>query len=140
MNRGVVVGAVGGLVAGVSLGALALAAPSFALFSQSGAVVAAPAAAQLALPAMSQQARWGVLPNLADLVEAASPSVVQIEVRSQARAQTMRQPGPNPFEGTPFEDFFQGAPGAPQGEMPDQRASGSGGSSSWSRLRRHGCW
>jgi S1-C subfamily serine protease len=98
MNRGVVVGAVGGLVAGVSLGALALAAPSFALFSQSGAVLAAPAAAQLALPAMSQQARWGVLPNLADLVEAASPSVVQIEVRSQARAQTMRQLGPNPFE------------------------------------------
>jgi len=131
MNRGVVVGAVGGLVAGVSLGALALAAPSFALFSQSGAVLAAPAAAQLALPAMSQQARWGVLPNLADLVEAASPSVVQIEVRSQARAQTMRQLGPNPFQGTPFEDFFQGAPGqgapgAPQGEMPDQRASGSG--------------
>jgi hypothetical protein len=68
MNRGVVVGAVGGLVAGVSLGALALASPSFALFSQNGASVAAPAAAQLTLPAMSQQARWGVLPNLADLV------------------------------------------------------------------------
>ena len=129
MNRGVVVGAVGGLVAGVSLGALALASPSFALFSQSGASIVAPAAAQLALPAMSQQARWGVLPNLADLVEAASPSVVQIEVRSQARAQTMRQLGPNPFEGTPFEDFFQrapGAPGVPEGEMPDQRGSGSG--------------
>lgn len=126
MNRGVVVGAVGGLVAGVSLGALALAAPSFALFAQNGTMVGAPAAAQLALPAMSQQARWGVLPDLADLVEAASPSVVQIEVRSQAKAQTMRQFGPNPFQGTPFEDFFQGAPGAPQGEMPDQRGSGSG--------------
>jgi serine protease Do len=126
MNRGVVVGAVGGLVAGVSLGALALASPSFALFSQNGASVAAPAAAQLTLPAMSQQARWGVLPNLADLVEAASPSVVQIEVRSSAKAQTMRQFGPNPFQGTPFEDFFQGQPGGPGGEMPDQRGSGSG--------------
>lgn len=123
MNRGVVVGAVGGLVAGVSLGALALATPALAHFSN-GASVAAPAAAQLTLPAMSQQARWGVLPNLADLVEAASPSVVQIEVRSSARAQTMRQFGPNPFE-----DFFS-VPGGPGGqgddEMPDQRASGSG--------------
>jgi len=123
MNRGVVVGAFGGLVAGVSLGALALASPAF---SHNSASVIAPAAAQLTLPAMAQQARWGTLPNLADLVEAASPSVVQIEVRSQARAQTMRQFGPNPFQGTPFEDFFQGAPGAPQGEMPDQRGSGSG--------------
>jgi len=123
MNRGVVVGAFGGLVAGVSLGALALASPAF---SHNSASVIVPAAAQLTLPAMAQQARWGTLPNLADLVEAASPSVVQIEVRSQARAQTMRQFGPNPFQGTPFEDFFQGAPGAPQGEMPDQRGSGSG--------------
>lgn len=128
MNRGVIVGAVGGLVAGVSLGALALASPSFALFSQHSASVAAPAAAQLALPAMSQQARWGVLPDLADLVEAVSPSVVQIEVRSSPKVRSMSQQGGNPFEGTPFEDFFRSSPfgGAPGGEQPDQMGSGSG--------------
>jgi serine protease Do len=128
MNRGVIVGAVGGLVAGVSLGAIALAAPSFALFSQHGASVAAPAVAQLALPAMSQQARWGVLPELADLVEAVSPSVVQIEVRSSPRVRNMSQPGQNPFEGTPFEDFFRSSPfgGGQGGEAPEQMGSGSG--------------
>jgi serine protease Do len=126
MNRGVVIGAVGGLVAGVSLGALALASPSFALFSQNGASVAASAAAQLALPAMAQEARWGSLPNLADLVEAATPSVVQINVRQSAKVRSMAGPQGNPFEGTPFERYF-GVPG--QGgsdEMPDQRGSGSG--------------
>ncbi len=126
MNRGVVIGAVGGLVAGVSLGALALASPSFALFAPNGASIAAPAAAQLALPALAQDARWGSLPNLADLVEAATPSVVQINVRQSAKVRTMAGPQGNPFEGTPFERYF-GAPG--QGgtdEMPDQRGSGSG--------------
>ena len=114
MNRGVVIGAVGGLVAGVSLGALALASPSFALFSQNGASVAAPAAAQLALPAMAQEARWGSLPNLADLVEAATPSVVQINVRQSAKVRTMAGPQGNPFEGTPFERYLRRArPGRP---------------------------
>ena len=126
MNRGVVIGAVGGLVAGVSLGALALASPSFALFSQQGASVASTAAAQLALPAMAQEARWGSLPNLADLVEAATPSVVQINVRQSAKVRTMAGPQGNPFEGTPFERYF-GAPGqGGQEEQPDQRGSGSG--------------
>ena len=126
MNRGVVIGAVGGLVAGVSLGALALASPSFALFSHEGASIAAPAAAQLALPAMAQDARWGSLPNLADLVEAATPSVVQINVRQSAKVRTMAGPQGNPFEGTPFERYF-GAPGqGGQEEQPDQRGSGSG--------------
>jgi serine protease Do len=127
MNRGVVVGAVGGLVAGVSLGALALASPSFAHFSPNGSSVAASVAGQVALPAIAQQARWGNLPNLADLVQSASPSVVQINVRSSAKVRTMSGPEGNPFEGTPFERFF-GAPGlgGQQGEMPDQRGSGSG--------------
>ncbi len=128
MNRGVVVGAVGGLVAGVSLGAIALASPSFALFSQNGSSVAASAAGQVALPAIAQQARWGNLPNLADLVQSASPSVVQINVRSSAKVRTMSGQEGNPFEGTPFERFF-GAPGqggGQMGEMPDQRGSGSG--------------
>lgn len=127
MNRGVVVGAVGGLVAGVSLGAIALASPSFALFSQNGSSVAASVAGQVALPAIAQQARWGNLPNLADLVQTASPSVVQINVRSSAKVRTMSGQDGNPFEGTPFERFF-GAPGqgGQLGEMPDQRGSGSG--------------
>lgn len=126
MNRGVVIGAVGGLVAGVSLGAMALASPSFALFSQNGNSVAASAAAQVALPAIAQEARWGTLPNLADLVEAATPSVVQINVRQSAKVRSMSGPQANPFEGTPFERYF-GVPGQGQdGEMPDQRGSGSG--------------
>lgn len=126
MNRGVVIGAVGGLVAGVSLGAMALASPSFALFNNNGGSVAASAAAQVALPAVAQQARWGTLPNLADLVEAATPSVVQINVRQTAKVRSMSGPQGNPFEGTPFERYF-GVPGQGQGEeMPDQRGSGSG--------------
>lgn len=129
MKRGTIIGATGGLIAGVSLGTLALAAPSFALFNNSAASIAAPAAAQLALPAISQQARWGNLPNLADLVQAVSPSVVQIQVRSSNPVQTSRFNGRNPFEGTPFEDFFgNGAPGQEQqqGEAPDRLGSGSG--------------
>lgn len=131
MKRGTIIGATGGLIAGVSLGALALAAPSFALFNHS-ASLAAPAAAQLALPAMSQQARWGNLPNLADLVAAVSPSVVQIQVRSSSPVQKSQFNGRNPFEGTPFEEFFgNGAPGqgqgqGQQGEAPDRFGSGSG--------------
>lgn len=127
MKRGTVIGATGGLIAGVSLGALALAAPSFALFNQSAASVAAPAAAQLSLPAISQQARWGNLPNLADLVQAVSPSVVQIQVRSASPVRSMQFGGRNPFEGTPFEDMFpQQGQGQQGGEAPDRFGSGSG--------------
>ena len=131
MKRGTVIGATGGLIAGVSLGALALAAPAFGLFNQNASSTAATAAAQLALPAISQQARWGNLPNLADLVQAVSPSVVQIQVRSSSPVRQSQFQGRNPFEGTPFEDFFgapgQGGPGAQQpGEAPDRMGSGSG--------------
>ena len=131
MKRGTVIGATGGLIAGVSLGALALAAPAFGLFSHNASSTAATAAAQLALPAISQQARWGNLPNLADLVQAVSPSVVQIQVRSSSPVRQSQFQGRNPFEGTPFEDFFgapgQGGPGAQQpGEAPDRMGSGSG--------------
>ncbi len=134
MKRGVVIGATGGLVAGVSLGALALAAPSWASFNGiQGAQVAAPVVAQLAAPVAGQQARWGVTPNLSDLVQQVSPSVVQIQVRSSANTRLMSGPGGqggNPFEGTPFEDFFQrnapGGQGQPGQEQPDRRGSGSG--------------
>lgn len=129
MNRGAVIGALGGLLAGVSLGAVALAAPSFALFSHGNASVAAPMASQLAIPAVAQTARWGTLPNLADLVEAVSPAVVQIEVRQASPIRQMSGPQGNPFAGTPFQDFFQfgpEGPGGAQGEAPDRRGSGSG--------------
>jgi serine protease Do len=125
-----VIGAAGGLIAGVSLGALALASPSFALFSNNAGQVAAPIVAQQASPQIaSQPARWGTPPNLADLVEAVSPSVVQIEVRSATPVRNMSQfGGRNPLQGTPYEDFFQFGPGqqGQEGEMPDQRGSGSG--------------
>lgn len=130
MKRGTVIGATGGLIAGVSLGALALAAPAFGLFNHNAASSGATAAAQLALPAISQQARWGNLPNLADLVQAVSPSVVQIQVRSSSPVRQSQFQGRNPFEGTPFEDFFgapgQGGQGDQQGEAPDRMGSGSG--------------
>ena len=44
MNRGTIIGATGGLIAGVSLGALALAAPAMALFNHNTASIAAPVA------------------------------------------------------------------------------------------------
>ena len=127
MKRGTVIGATGGLIAGVSLGAIALAAPSFALFNHNAGSVAAPVAAQLALPAISQQARWGNLPNLADLVQAVSPSVVQIQVRSSSPVQSSQFNGRSPFEGTPFADMFPGqGRGQPSDEAPDRFGSGSG--------------
>jgi serine protease Do len=134
MKRGVVIGATGGLIAGVSLGALALAAPSWASFNGiHGAQVAAPAVAQLAAPVAAQQGRWGVAPNLSDLVQRVAPSVVQIQVRSPNNTRLMSGPGGqggNPFEGTPFEDFFQrnfpGGQAQPGQELPDRRGAGSG--------------
>jgi serine protease Do len=139
MNRSTILGAAGGLVAGVSLATLALAAPSHAFFdagpatsvtAPAAASVVAPAAAQLAAPAAAQQARWGVVPDLADLVEKVSPSVVKIEVRSpNEMRQFSGQRGLNQFEGTPFEDFFRSLPSQPTQpgqELPDRRGSGSG--------------
>jgi serine protease Do len=83
----------------------------------------------------AQQARWGAVANLADLVEHVSPSVVKIDVRSSAPKRTQSRQfgggnGDNPFEGTPFERFFGpdgglGGQGQP-GEQRDQRGSGSG--------------
>lgn len=128
MNRGTLIGAVGGLVAGVSVGALALAAPSFAHLAQGSTI--APMAAQLGTSTVAgQPARWGSLPNLADLVETVSPAVVQIEVRQASPIRQMSGPQGNPFAGTPFEDYFQfgpGAQGGQGGEAPDRRGSGSG--------------
>lgn len=130
MNRGTVIGAMGGLVAGVSLGAIALATPAMALFNHNGASLAAPAAAQLAGVVAGQQARWGSPPNLADLVQSVTPSVVQIQVRSENKAQSAGGPRGNPFAGTPFQDFFGQQFGQQfgqgQDELPDRMGSGSG--------------
>jgi serine protease Do len=88
--------------------------------------------AQQAAPVAAQQGRWGVVPNLSDLVQQVSPSVVQIQVRSPNSTRLMSGPGRegNPFEGTPFEDFFQrnfpGGQAQPGQEMPDRRGAGSG--------------
>jgi|JI10StandDraft_1071094.scaffolds.fasta_scaffold98269_3 serine protease Do len=125
MNRGTVIGALGGLAAGVSIGAIALAAPSFAHLSQGSTV--APMAAQLGSQAVAgQQARWGTLPNLADLVETVSPAVVQIQVRQASPIRQMSGPQANPFAGTPFQDYFKFNPEGEGGEAPDRRGSGSG--------------
>jgi serine protease Do len=125
MNRGTLIGAVGGLVAGVSIGALALAAPSFAHLAQGSTI--APMAAQLGTSTVAgQPTRWGSLPNLADLVETVSPAVVQIEVRQASPIRQMSGPQGNPFAGTPFEDYFQSNPQGQGGEAPDRRGSGSG--------------
>ena len=94
MKRGVMIGATSGLIAGVSLATLALAAPSWASFEHVGAAsLSAPVVAQLAAPMAAQQA-WGAAPNLADLVEKVSHSVVKIEVRSpNENAQRLSGPG-----------------------------------------------
>ncbi|MDZ4760860.1 MAG: Do family serine endopeptidase [Alphaproteobacteria bacterium] len=122
MIRSKFIGAtLGGLLAGASLTALALAAPSWANDEPVSPVTVASA---------GQTTNWGLTPNLADLVETVSPSVVQIIVRSQAQPRPTQGPGgiPNELRGTPFEEFFnrQFGEGGPQRERPDQMGSGSG--------------
>lgn len=127
MKRSTLLSSAGGLVAGVALTSLAWAAPFNG--SQVAASVTAPLAGQLATSVIGQQARWGQPPNLADLVEEVSPSVVQVFVRSPS-ARLASGDGANPFAGTPFEDFFgrgfgQQPDGQPR-ELPDRMGSGSG--------------
>ncbi len=124
MKRSTIVGVAGGIVAGAGASVLALSSLSWA--DHSPAVIAPAVSQQAAVQAVGQ-ARWGTLPNLADLVEQASPSVVQIVAR------TPTQGGPtqfaNPFEGSPLEEFFNRNfpnPGAAPGEQRDRVGSGSG--------------
>ena len=79
MKRSTIVGVGGGLVAGAGATVLALSSTSWA---DNGQQAIAPAVTQQAAVQAVSQARWGTLPNLADLVEAASPSVVQIVART----------------------------------------------------------
>jgi serine protease Do len=128
MKKSTLFGGVAAMAAGAGLSALIISAPSHAVLPGSaGSLAAAPAASIALAPAVAQTARWGTVANLADLVERVSPSVVQITVRSRAPDRTASAQGPNPFEGTPFGDFFRNLPreGAPQ-DMPAPMGSGSG--------------
>jgi serine protease Do len=127
MKRDMLLGIAGGAIGGAVMTGLAYSAPSWAMLGgQSAAVSAAPAVSQSAAPLVGQVARWGTLPNLADLVADVSPSVVQINVR-QSGQQAVGE-GASPFDGTPFGPFFRGFPnqGQPGQEAPDRRGSGSG--------------
>jgi serine protease Do len=132
VKRNTIVSVTAGLVAGVSLASLVAAAPSWALFGSAPAAgsVLAPVVGQVSALAAGQVTRWGNTPNLADMVEHVSPSVVQVIVRQSASTRMTSNDGANPFEGTPFEDFFgrqfRGGQGNQQREMPDRMGSGSG--------------
>lgn len=130
MRRKAMIGAIGGLAAGIALTAVAIGSPSWAKNDEQ-ARAPAETSAQSGAPAGGPSVGWGAVPRLADLVERVSPSVVQVLVRSPAQAGQAVGPGglPDAFRGTPFEDFFGrqfGAPGAPSRELPDRMGSGSG--------------
>lgn len=135
MKRSMMVGGAAGLLAGASLATLVLAAPSYA-FKSAG--VTSPSAitsiANVTASAVGQLNRWGTLPNLADLVQSVSPSVVQIIVREPGSVRMTS--GPGNLDGLPpeFRQFFErgfgfgfgDGNGRPQADTPDQMASGSG--------------
>jgi serine protease Do len=126
MKRDLWLGVAGGAIGGAVMTGLALSGPTWAMLAgNSAAVSTAPVIGQVSAPLVGQVARWGTLPNLADLVADVSPSVVQINVRQSGQG---ADEGQNPFEGTPFGPFFRGQPnnGQPGQEAPDRRGSGSG--------------
>jgi serine protease Do len=115
-------GACVGMFAGVGLAGLIMAEPSFASHGAPGAP-AQVAAIATALPTSPD--RWGALPNLADLVERVSPSVVQIIVREAGPATDLADVDELPPEFRWFfeRDFNRGSSKRPAS---DQLASGSG--------------
>lgn len=116
MKRSTMIGVAGGMAAGAGLAVLAVTASSWAYESNGGAPgVMVPLASQSAVVEFSQAARLGETPNLADLVEAVSPSVVQIIVRS-SRERDLRDQVPRSLRGLVPEP----------GQLPDQMGSGSG--------------
>ncbi len=63
------------------------------------------------------------VPDFSELAAAVKPAVVSVRVKAEAEPQTegMTEDA-NPFEGTPFEKFFKGIPGADgQNAMPDSQ-------------------
>jgi serine protease Do len=112
-------GSVCGLALGAGLTALAFASPLPA--------DEAPAPEPQRQAVAAAGPGWGVMPNLADLVETVSPSVVQIIVRTPSPSGPAVQGQiPEPFRGTPFEEFFSRPFGQPQQQQPDRMGSGSG--------------
>ncbi|MEX2570931.1 MAG: trypsin-like peptidase domain-containing protein [Gemmatimonadota bacterium] len=85
------------------------------------------------IPALDAQAAPAVAAGPAELAtsfraasRAALPGVVYVQVEAAPR-QASRQFDGNPFEGTPFEDFFRGQPGPGPAPSPrPQQGSGSG--------------
>jgi serine protease Do len=127
------VGGAVGLLAGASLATIVLAAPSYAFKNDGVTSPSAVASSNVTASAIGQLNRWGTLPNLADLVQSTSPSVVQIIVREPGSVRMTS--GPGGLEGLPpeFRQFFgrqfgfgQDDGDGPQREAPDRMASGSG--------------
>ncbi len=85
MRRKAMIGAIGGLAAGIALTAVAIGSPSWAKNDEQ-ARAPAQTSAQSGAPAGGPSVGWGAVPRLADLVERVSPSVVQVLVRSPAQA------------------------------------------------------
>jgi serine protease Do len=99
-------------IAGAAIAmALALAVPVFAAESASNA---SPPGGNLT-PQAAQAAP--VLPNFVSLVKTVKPAVVSVRVRAEVSPQVLSEGGGLvPFEGTPFEWFFNQRPGQ-QGEQ-----------------------
>lgn len=105
--------------------ALALTAPT-PLGAQETAVETARAATE----GSAVRPRPGAPASFADLVAQSQPAVVNISTRQRVEVQAR----PNPFQGTPLEQFFgapggpgaQGAPGGGQGQPQTRRGSSLG--------------
>ena len=73
------------------------------------------------------QAAMALGEAFSDVAEAVNPAVVQIRSTQFAAEADPQMRGQNPFQGTPFEDFFGGG-GAPRGfgSAPERQGIGSG--------------
>ncbi|MCB1549107.1 MAG: Do family serine endopeptidase [Hyphomicrobiaceae bacterium] len=86
----------------------------------------ASAASRLFSPAETAAARVpahpATVPGFGDLVAAVKPAVVSVRVKANSPVEAqMPLAGINPFNGTPFEKFFRGAPEFGDQALPQQR-------------------
>ncbi len=108
----------------VALGALALGAGALGYrLHQEPAALAAFAPVSVAQASPVQAAANVALPDFAELVAQHGAAVVNITVEQPARKVVLER-GANPFEGTPFGEFFGNLPRQP--DMGPQRGLGSG--------------
>ena len=113
------------LWAGLLLGGSALAGLTGGA-ALAGGAGAAPSAAPVA-PAAAAVAQAGSHASLADMVEAVGPSVVQIQVKPQARMQQLASPFDDQDLGDRLGELFGfDVPDAPQRRAPSAGALGSG--------------